>query len=123
MMMPDEDATGLEIAVIGMAGRFPKAASVDVLWSRLVAGDECISFFADDELVASGVSRALIADPAYVKAAGVVDGIELFDAAFFGYSPREAALLDPQQRLFLETAWTALEHAGYAPGTIDCAVG
>src|SRR5258706_14628982 len=111
--------TGLEIAVVGMAGRFPKATSVDALWVKLVAGTECISFFSDQELQAAAIDPAMLADPNYVKASGVLEGLELFDAAFFGYSPREAALLDPQQRFFLETAWTALEHAGYAPGTFD----
>ena len=115
--------TGLEIAVVGMAGRFPQATSVDALWAKLVAGTECISFFSDDELRAAAIDPAVLADPNYVKASGVLEGLELFDAAFFGYSPREAALLDPQQRFFLETAWTALEHAGYAPGTFDGAVG
>jgi acyl transferase domain-containing protein/SAM-dependent methyltransferase len=122
-MTPDSGLTGLEIAVVGMAGRFPKAGSVDELWERLTGGVECISFFSDEELLAAGADPAALADPSYVKAAGIVDGVELFDAAFFGYSRREAALLDPQQRMFLETAWTALEHAGYAPGTFDGAVG
>src|SRR6266545_2295059 len=116
-------ATGLEIAVVGMAGRFPQATSVDALWAKLVAGTECISFFSDEELRAAAIDPAVLGDPNYVKASGVLEGLELFDAAFFGYSPREAALLDPQQRFFLETAWTALEHAGYAPGTFDGAVG
>src|SRR5437762_3834747 len=116
-------STHLEYAVIGLAGRFPKATNVDELWDKVLRGVECISFFSDDELRASAIDPAVLADPNYVKASGVLDGIELFDAAFFGYSPRDAALLDPQQRFFLETAWTALEHAGYAPGTFDSAVG
>ncbi len=121
--MAESRFTGLEIAVVGMAGRFPKARSVEALWDKLLRGEECISFLTDEELIASGVDPSLIADPSYVKAAGVVDDADLFDAAFFNYSPREASLLDPQQRLFLETAWAALEHAGYAPGTFNGAVG
>ena len=122
-MSEGRELTGLEIAIVGMAGRFPKAASVDELWRKIQAGEECIAFFSDEELLASGVDASALADPSYVRAGGVVEDIDRFDAAFFGYSPREAALLDPQQRLFLELAWTALEHAGHAPGTFDGAVG
>jgi len=109
----DDTPTGLEIAVIGMAGRFPGAADIETYWRNLCDGRECLTRFSDAELLAAGVPAARLAEPGYVKVGGVLDGIEDFDAAFFGYSPREAASIDPQQRLFLETAWTALEHAGY----------
>jgi acyl transferase domain-containing protein/SAM-dependent methyltransferase len=122
-MTQEPTLTGLEIAVIGMAGRFPRASSVDELWEQLLAGTECLSSFTDDQLRGAGVDSETFADPNYVRVGGVVDGVEAFDAGFFGYSPRDAALLDPQHRFFLEAAWTALEHAGYAPGTLDCAVG
>jgi acyl transferase domain-containing protein/SAM-dependent methyltransferase len=122
-MPVDTRLTGLEIAVVGMAGRFPSAGSVDALWKKLANGEECISFFTSEELIASGIDPAIVNDPSYVKAAGVVEGEDLFDAAFFNYSPREAALIDPQQRMFLEIAWAALEHAGYAPGTCRGTVG
>ena len=122
-MSSETGATGLEIAIIGMAGRFPAASSVDELWQRLMEGVECIRFFSDEELRAAGISAADLADPSYVKAGGVVDDIDGMDAEFFGYSPREAARIDPQQRLFLETAWSALEHAGYAPGTYANPIG
>jgi phthiocerol/phenolphthiocerol synthesis type-I polyketide synthase E len=103
------------IAIIGMAGRFPGASSVEQFWQNLQAGRETITFFSDEQLRAAGISPALLQHPHYVKARGMLADIELFDAAFFGFTPREAEILDPQQRLFLECAWEALEHAGYAP--------
>ena len=111
----DYATTGSEIGVIGMAGRFPGASSIAAFWHNLQHGVESITFFADEELNASGVSRELLADPGYVKAGGVLDAIERFDAAFFGLTPQEAAITDPQQRLFLECGWAALESAGYDP--------
>ncbi|HSF43792.1 MAG TPA: amino acid adenylation domain-containing protein [Thermoanaerobaculia bacterium] len=107
------ERSGLEIAIIGMAGRFPKAADLEQFWRNLRAGEEGVSFFTDEELAAAGVPAALIAHPDYVKAGAIVDGIELFDAEFFGISAREAEILDPQHRLLLECAWEALEKAGY----------
>src|SRR5690242_16832541 len=101
------------IAVIGMAGRFPGARNLDEFWKNLTAGVESISFFADDEIELTGFDADLLKDPRLVKAAGVLDDPDLFDASFFGYSPREAEITDPQQRLFLECAWEALENAGY----------
>jgi amino acid adenylation domain-containing protein len=103
------------IAIIGLNGRFPGAPDIATFWQNLCAGVESITHFSDQELLAAGISPATLADPNYVKAGGALEGIELFDAAFFGYSPREAEIMDPQQRLFLECAWAALEHAGYAP--------
>lgn len=100
------------VAVIGMAGRFPKAADVAEFWDNLRQGRECISFFSDEELLQAGVPAELLAHPAYVRANGVVDGIDQFDADFFGFNPREAEILDPQQRVFLECASAALEDAG-----------
>jgi amino acid adenylation domain-containing protein len=120
---PDDEHLDDEIAVVGMAGRFPGAGSVDELWRNLLDGVEAISRFSDDELRAEGIPAASLADPAYVRAAGVLEGAELFDAAFFGYTPRAAEVTDPQHRLLLETAWEALEHAGHAPGTFSGAVG
>ncbi|HEX2163566.1 MAG TPA: polyketide synthase, partial [Thermoanaerobaculia bacterium] len=107
--------TGLEIAVVGMAGRFPGAAGVDELWANVAAGVESIRRFSDDELDAAGVPAELRAQPGYVPAGGVLDGIEEMDARFFGYGPREAEILDPQHRLFLEWSWQALEDAGIDP--------
>ncbi|WP_277397938.1 non-ribosomal peptide synthetase/type I polyketide synthase [Paraburkholderia sp. Ac-20340] len=108
------DHSDTDIAIIGMAGRFPGAQNVDDLWRNLVAGVESVQDLSDSELLAAGVDPALLADPRYVKRKGLLDNVDQFDAAFFGYPPREALLMDPQQRLFLETGWQALEHAGYA---------
>jgi acyl transferase domain-containing protein len=101
-----------DVAIIGMAGRFPGAASVAELWQRLCAGTECITHEMQPERgdIISGNSNY----PVHAHAA--VDGIELFDAEFFGYSSREADLIDPQQRVFLECAWEAMEDAGQAVG-------
>jgi phthiocerol/phenolphthiocerol synthesis type-I polyketide synthase E len=104
------------IAVVGMSGRFPGADNLDDFWRNLRDGVESISTFADAELAEAGIDPRLAARPDYVRRAGVLDGIERFDARFFGFSPREAELLDPQQRLFLEEAWKALEDAGIDPG-------
>jgi amino acid adenylation domain-containing protein len=103
------------VAVIGLAGRFPGAASVEALWDLVAAGREAISFFSVAELAAAGVEARLLADPAYVRARGLIDGSEpaAVDAAFFGLNAREAEIMDPQHRLLLEAAWQALEHAGY----------
>jgi acyl transferase domain-containing protein/aryl carrier-like protein len=106
----DENA---DIAVIGMSGRFPGAASVEALWRNLVEGRESISRFTDEELLEAGVPRSLVDNPDYVKAKGILGGVDRFDAAFFGFSPRGAELTDPQHRVFLECAWEALEKAGY----------
>jgi len=111
--MNGSEKMAYEVAVIGMAGRFPKAATLDEFWRNLRDGVEGISFFSDAELEAAGVAATALADPAYVKAAAVLDEVEIFDAAFFGFTPREAEIMDPQQRLFLEHAWQALENAGY----------
>jgi amino acid adenylation domain-containing protein len=101
------------VAIVGMAGRFPGAPDVERFWENLRDGVESITHFDDDELERLGVARELREQPNFVRAGALVEGVEEFDHAFWGYSPREAALLDPQQRLFLETAWEALEHAGY----------
>jgi len=106
--------TGLEIAVVGMACRYPGARNIDEFWSNLRDGKESITHFRDDTLIAAGVARELLRDPAYVKARGILDDPALFDAAFFSLNPREAELIDPQHRVFLECAWEALESGGYA---------
>ena len=110
------------IAIIGMAGRFPGAADVEAFWANLCAGTESIKMFAPDELDPS-IPAAHRGDPSYVAARGVLDGVELFDAGFFGITPLEAQLLDPQHRHFLEVSWHALEHAGYVPETAPGPVG
>ncbi|MCP3760506.1 type I polyketide synthase [Streptomyces sp. TBY4] len=109
---PDHDLDR-HIAVVGMAGRFPGAADVTQFWRNLCDGVESITFFSPEELIEAGVDPALVHDPSYVPARAVLDDIAGFDAGFFGLSPRMAALTDPQQRLFLETCWEALEQSGY----------
>jgi amino acid adenylation domain-containing protein len=103
------------IAIVGMQCRVPGAENVNQFWSNLVAGTESISFSSPEELRAAGVEEWMIRDPHFVPAWALLEGTQLFDAAFFGFSPREAELMDPQQRIFMETAWHALESAGYNP--------
>ncbi|HBL31208.1 MAG TPA: non-ribosomal peptide synthase [Acidobacteria bacterium] len=103
-----------DVAVIGLAGRFPGAPDAAELWRNLRAGRKSIKHFTDEELADSGIDPGLLGRPDYVKAFGVLDGIELFDAGLFGLSPREAEITDPQLRLFLECALEALENAGHA---------
>ena len=105
-----------------MAGRFPGAGDVEAFWDNLCAGRESIRWFSPQELDPS-IPPAHRTDPAYVPARGVIDGVELFDAGFFGVSPLEAQLMDPQHRHFLEVAWHALEHAGYVPETAPGPIG
>lgn len=111
------------IAVIGMAARVPGAADIDAFWDNLIHGVESIRRFSRDELLAAGVPPELADDPAYVPANGTLDGVDEFDAGFFGYSPREAETLDPQHRLFLESVWHALEHGGYGKRGLTDRVG
>src|SRR5690349_8204421 len=115
--------SGTEVAIIGIAGGYPKSKDLEEFWRHLRDGDELISFFSDQELLARGADAALLGDPHFVKAAGELEDTERFDAAFFGFTPREAELMDPQQRLFLECAWQAFENAGYAPGRYDGLIG
>jgi len=112
------------IAIIGMAGRFPGAGeSIDKFWQNLRDGIESVSFFTDEELLAAGVNPKVLSDPNYIKAGSVVEDIEMFDASFFGFSPKVAALLDPQQRILLECSWQALENAGYDSEKYDGRIG
>jgi non-ribosomal peptide synthase protein (TIGR01720 family) len=113
---------GSEIAIIGLAGRFPGAKNTDEFWNNLQNGVESVSFFSDEELLKAGIDREVISSPNYVKARAVVDA-ELFDASFFGFNPREAEITDPQHRIFLECAWEALENAGYKSGIEESSIG
>src|SRR5689334_6401963 len=121
-MSNESDYSG-EIAIIGMAGRFPGAKDIDEYWENLRAGKECITMFTDEELSGAGVPADLLANPKYVKAKGMMAGTELFDASYFGINPREAELMDPQHRLFLECSVEALENAGYDPGRYNDRIG
>jgi len=115
------------VAIIGMAGRFPQADTVQAFWENLLASRECISFYSDEELLKMGISPEFVQHPDYVKAKGEVADIDKFDAAFFGIAPREAELMDPQHRVLLETAWAAFEDAGYVaadyPGDVGIFAG
>ncbi|WP_264079933.1 type I polyketide synthase [Mycolicibacter hiberniae] len=111
------------IAVVGMAGRFPGARSLTGFWDNLRNGTESIVTLSEDELRASGVSDKALANHNYVRRAALLEGIEEFDAGFFGFTPQAARTMDPQHRLFLQTAWHALEDAGYQPGEIEGSVG
>lgn len=102
-----------EIAIIGMAGRFPDANNIDIFWQNLQNGVESVSFFTDEELASRGVDPTLLNNNQYVKAGTVLENIELFDASFFGFTPRDAEITDPQHRIFIECVWEALENAGY----------
>src|SRR5687767_10299344 len=104
----DDQVGERDIAIIGMAGRFPQARNVEELWDNLKHGREAVTFYADEELIAAGVSPRVLADPQYIKAGTHMEHVECFDAPFFGYTPREAEVMDPQQRVFLECAWSAL---------------
>jgi amino acid adenylation domain-containing protein len=112
-----------DIAIIGMAGRFPGADSVSELWEKLCQGTETIRQYTDEELLAAGISAETLRNPNYVKAGGCLHNPEYFDAEFFGYLEREAALTDPQQRIFLEAAYNALEDAGCDPTRFNGKIG
>lgn len=111
------------VAIVGMAGRFPGAGDIQEFWTNLRNGVEAIRTFALDEVERAGRGSGSMDDPAFVPAGGTVDGVEEFDAPFFSFTPREAELTDPQQRLFLECAWQALEHAGYDSEKFDGRIG
>ncbi|MEN0054910.1 MAG: amino acid adenylation domain-containing protein, partial [Mucilaginibacter sp.] len=111
-----------DVAIIGMAGRFPGANTIDEFWQLLSEGRETTSFFSAEELdrnIPAGIKN----DPAYVKARGIIDNADEFDAEFFGFNPRAAELMDPQQRIFLELAWEVLEKTGHLPEKYNGPVG
>lgn len=110
------------VAIVGMVGRFPGARTVNEFWENLCAGKESTTFFQADELDPS-IDQQLIQDPSYVKARGTILGGETFDAAFFGINPREAEVMDPQSRVFLELAYEALENAGYESESYNGLIG
>ena len=105
-----------DIAVIGLAGRFPGAQNVDEYWRNLCEGVESVTFLSPEDLREAGIPDEVATDPDYVPAAYLLKDADCFDASFFGYNPREAKFIDPQQRVLLDCAWEALEDAGYADG-------
>ncbi|MEH2405211.1 beta-ketoacyl synthase N-terminal-like domain-containing protein [Nostoc sp.] len=112
-----------EVAIIAITGRFPGAKDIASFWQNLRDGVESISWLTDEELINSGISLESLSNSNYVKASAALSDIELFDANFFAYSAKEAELIDPQQRLFLELAWEAVEKAGYDPQTYNGFIG
>ena len=113
--MTVDDEPSNRVAIVGLACRAPGARHARDLWRLLREGREATSWPGDDELRRAGATEADLADPRYVRATLPLDGMENFDAGFFGFSPRDAAVLDPQHRHFLECAWEALEDAGHLP--------
>ena len=123
MSQQTSESSGNEIAVIAMAGRFPGAATLERYWANVRDGVESVRFFSDEELLAAGEDPSLLADPGYVRAWPQLENIDQFDASFFGVSPRDASVMDPQHRFFLEVAWEAMERAGYSGRSAPLATG
>ncbi len=109
-----QDPAELSLAIVGMSGRFPDAENTDQFWQNVVSNKKSLRSFTCDELQEEGIPCQLLENKQYVRAGAPLERIADFDVDLFGYTPQEAALIDPQQRLFLECAWEALEHAGYA---------
>lgn len=112
-----------DIAIIGMAAHLPGADNIEAYWHNLKNGIESIRHYSREELLAAGEAPHLVERPDYVPAAAPLDGFETFDADFFGLSPKEAAIMDPQHRQFLEVAWEALENAGHPPSKAKGPIG
>ncbi|MDZ7950798.1 type I polyketide synthase [Nostoc sp. DedQUE09] len=121
-MMNQEEMDLTGIAIIGMAGRFPKAKDIETFWHNLKNGIESISVFSSEEME-ENIDPAIVKNPQFVKAGYVLEDVDLFDAQFFRMTPKEAEIIDPQQRIFLECAWEALENAGYTPENYQRAIG
>jgi acyl transferase domain-containing protein/thioesterase domain-containing protein len=113
--MSEQEPNQSAIAIVGMAARLPGARNVDEFWRNVRDGVESIQTYSDEQLLAEGESPDTLRNPSYVRAGGPLQGMELFDGEFFGFSPKESAILDPQHRHFLECAWEALENAGHPP--------
>lgn len=117
------EKTGLEIAIVGMSGRFPGAIGIEEFWNNLCVGRESIRFFTEEEVLEAGVDPELVKNKNYVRARGIMGNIDKFDAGLFSVTPREAVALDPQQRQFLEVCWAALEDAGHDSHRYPGAIG
>ena len=109
----NEGSSGMDIAVIGMAGRFSGVSNLEEFWDTISSGTEKISYYTKEELIEKGVDKDLIENKDYVLANGNIDSADKFDSAFFGITPKEADFMDPQHRVFLETCYAGLENAGY----------
>jgi acyl transferase domain-containing protein len=123
MSMTEDPRPDTRIAIVGRAGRFPAAPDVAAFWRMLADGRTGGRRLSEADLLAAGVPRRALADPHYVRVAHALPDMECFDAGFFGFSPREAAILDPQHRHFLECAWEALEDAGHMPERFEGRIG
>jgi len=119
----EDKLTGAEIAIIGMEGRFPGAGNLEEFWDNLKNGVESISFFQEEELGEAGIEPGMLNNSNYIRSKGILADIEYFDTLFFGYTPDEIQVMDPQGRIFHECAWGALEDAGYDPGTYPGLIG
>ena len=122
-MQTPNDYIGTEIAIVGMAGRFPGAETVDAFWRNLRDGVESVAFYSEEKLLEAGADPERVQDPNFIPASPAFEGMDRFDANFFGFSPRDAEIMDPQHRIFLECAWHGLEHAGYDPKAFPGAIG
>jgi acyl transferase domain-containing protein/NAD(P)-dependent dehydrogenase (short-subunit alcohol dehydrogenase family) len=118
-----KDFAGYGIAIVGMANRVPGAKNPEEFWHNLENGIESVNFYSDEEMVEAGVTPDLLKNPNYVKAGAHLDKFDYFDPDFFGFSPKEAGILDPQHRQFYECCWEALERAGHPPSKFDGAIG
>ena len=118
-----EKYTGLEIAIIGMSGRFPEADNINQYWENLKNGKDCISDFSREEIINEGELESLVNDPSYVRSNAYLKNKKYFDSDFFGYTPHEAELMDPQVRIYHECCWEALEDSGYSVMNNDARVG
>ena len=121
--MNADELSESDIAIVGMAGRFPGAPDADALWTRVRNGDDCLVDLDPNELIAAGLPASLVQAPDYVKRSGILEGVDTFDAGFFGIGARDASIMDPQHRHFYEIAWEAIESAGYVPERFDGAIG
>ena len=111
------------IAIIGLAGQFPKASNVSQFWQNIIDGRECVTDFSEEELLNAGVSESELHNPHYVRRRAILEDIDKFDANFFNISPNDAALIDPQHRIFLECASQALDDASISSGNQGHAIG
>ncbi len=123
-MSNDENSfADTDIAIIGMAMRVPGANNVDEFWNNLKNGVESYTEYTDEQLLERGVPQSMLDNPDYQKVGRPLDNMEMFDAPLFGFSPKDASIMDPQHRHFLEVSWEALEHAGYDPAQYKGAIG
>ncbi|MBL6449310.1 SDR family NAD(P)-dependent oxidoreductase [Fulvivirga sp. 29W222] len=117
------ERTGMEVAIIGMAGRFPMSKSIDEFWNNLINSKNCITHFSKEDLLKAGIGRELLDNPQYVRAKGYLEGIEYFDANYFGLSAQDVVFMDPQVRLFIELINEVLENAGINPQKFKGSIG